>query len=181
MASPNLVLLTNPPAQDTGPTNNQLLTSQDGNILSLAQSVKILQEYVDAIVSALGLDLTTIQSLLPSSLIPTTASVYYKASGSDFTPNLQNGFVQEFTMTGNTTIHAATGTISPGDQLIIILVQDATGGRTVTWDPTFLFPGIFAPDPDPDTASVYLFMANAKQPPDFFLLAAPIIGITPWP
>jgi hypothetical protein len=56
------------------------------------------------------------------------------------TPNLRRGtFVNIAPLTGNITINNPTtsATFSPGTALEITVVQDATGGRTITWGSAF--------------------------------------------
>ena len=42
-------------------------------------------------------------------------------------------------LTGNLTLNAPTGTVSDGQKLTFRLTQDATGGRTLTWNAAFQF------------------------------------------
>lgn len=44
-----------------------------------------------------------------------------------------NGSVQSATLTGNVTTTTMTAGQNIGDELVLILTQDATGGRTITW------------------------------------------------
>ena len=109
----------------------------------------------------------------------TSTSTYYDGgSGTTFTPNYANGSTQVFTLTGNATINAVTGVL-PGQEFILVLVQDATGGRQVTsWDASYLIPGVFGLDPTPATATVFRFIGNAVS--HVFLTATPITQV-PWP
>lgn len=56
-------------------------------------------------------------------------------SGATFTPDCSNGASQIVTLTAACTIAAPTGTpaVPPGSKLFLVLVQDATAGRAVTW------------------------------------------------
>lgn len=66
---------------------------------------------------------------------PTTAS--YAAT---VTPNVDTTDLLNIgALTGNITIGAPTGTPSDGQTLRIRLLQDGTGGRTVTWNAAFAF------------------------------------------
>jgi hypothetical protein len=50
-----------------------------------------------------------------------------------FTPDLAQGRTVMMTLTDNITVNAPTGG-STGDQFTLIFIQDATGGRRITWD-----------------------------------------------
>jgi hypothetical protein len=63
-------------------------------------------------------------------------------TGTAITINLANGTVQDLTLTGNATITMPTAVA--GKSFIIMLNQDATGGRSVTWS-TVAWPGGTAP------------------------------------
>jgi hypothetical protein len=63
-------------------------------------------------------------------------------SSTAITLDLANGTVQIITLTGNATITMPTAT--SGKSFIIMLKQDATGGRSVTWS-TVKYPGGIAP------------------------------------
>lgn len=47
---------------------------------------------------------------------------------------------QSLTLTGNRAMAAPTNP-TDGEPLTLLVIQDATGGRLLTWDPIFLFPG----------------------------------------
>lgn len=63
-------------------------------------------------------------------------------TGTAITVNLANGTVQNLTLTGNATITMPTAVA--GKSFIIMLRQDATGSRSVTWS-TVIWPGGTAP------------------------------------
>lgn len=63
-------------------------------------------------------------------------------TGTAITVNLANGTVQNLTLTGNATITMPTAVA--GKSFIIMLRQDATGSRSVTWS-TVVWPGGTAP------------------------------------
>lgn len=67
---------------------------------------------------------------------PDTAGIFVSYAAT-LTPNVTNGFTQVTAMTGALTINAPTTStpISLGDEFIIAFVQDATGGRIITWNP----------------------------------------------
>lgn len=55
---------------------------------------------------------------------------------STITPSWQNGRIKTITLTGNPTI-AAPYQAATGQEMTFIFTQDATGGRTVTWNSIF--------------------------------------------
>jgi hypothetical protein len=64
-------------------------------------------------------------------------------SGTAFTVDILNGSLQVITLTGNVMFTFPTPTAGRG--LVILLKQDATGGRTATWPMTVKWPGGTAP------------------------------------
>jgi len=60
-----------------------------------------------------------------------------------YTIDLANGSVQILTLTGNCTFTFPTATT--GQSFILLLKQDGTGGRTVTWPSSVEWPGATAP------------------------------------
>jgi len=71
-----------------------------------------------------------------------TETAYTANTGTAITVSLANGTVQILTLTGNATITMPTA--AAGKSFIIILAQDATGSRTVTWS-TVVWPSGSAP------------------------------------
>jgi hypothetical protein len=60
-----------------------------------------------------------------------TETAYTANSGTAITLSLTNGTVQIITLTGNATITMPTAAV--GKSFLLILRQDATGSRSVTW------------------------------------------------
>jgi len=60
-----------------------------------------------------------------------TETAYVANTSTAITVSLTNGTVQIYTLTGNATVTMPAA--SAGKSFIILLRQDATGGRTVTW------------------------------------------------
>ncbi len=90
---------------------------------------------------------TDTQTLSAKTLTNPTVTNYvetpYSANSSTaITLDLTNGTVQIITLTGNATITMPTAT--SGKSFIMLLKQDATGGRTVTWS-TVKYAGGTAP------------------------------------
>lgn len=69
-------------------------------------------------------------------------TLYSANSSTAITINLSNGTFQYITLTGNATITMPTA--AAGKSFILLLAQDATGSRTVTWS-TVVWPGGTAP------------------------------------
>jgi hypothetical protein len=87
---------------------------------------------------------------------------YSANSSTAITLALTNGTVQIITLTGNATITMPTAT--SGKSFILLLKQDATGSRTVTWS-TVKWPGGTAPTIT-STASkqdIYSFFADGTN------------------
>jgi hypothetical protein len=76
-----------------------------------------------------------IGSTVPAAALDVTGQVYSRRSAltyaSTITVNWQNGNVQSVTLTGNPTITFSNG--QDGGRYILIVKQDGTGSRTVTW------------------------------------------------
>ena len=71
-----------------------------------------------------------------------TETLYTANTGTAITVSLTNGTVQQLTLTGNATITMPTA--AAGKSFVIMLKQDGTGSRTVTWS-TVVWPGGTAP------------------------------------
>jgi hypothetical protein len=64
----------------------------------------------------------------------TAVGVQFPSYSSSVTPNPQYGSTTEITLTGNITIaNPAANTYHMGSQMTFIFIQDASGGRTVSW------------------------------------------------
>ena len=85
-------------------------------------------------------------STTPSLTNPTVTNyvetLYSANTGTALTISLANGTVQLLTLTGNATLTMPTAVA--GKSFIIILAQDGTGGRSVTWT-TVSWPSATAP------------------------------------
>lgn len=84
-------------------------------------------------------------------------------TGTAYTINLANGSVQILTLTGNCTFTFPTATA--GRSFILILKQDATGSRTVTWPAAVKWPGGTAPTitSTASKADKYVFTADGSN------------------
>ena len=92
----------------------------------------------------LGSTTSTVGNLTVTNVTVTnyTETLYTANTGTAITVSLTNGTVQQLTLTGNATITMPTA--SAGKSFVIMLKQDATGSRTVTWSGV-TWPGGTAP------------------------------------
>ena len=65
-------------------------------------------------------------------------------TGTAYTIDIAAGTLQQLTLTGNCTFTFPAGTIA-GRSFTLLLSQDGTGGRTVTWPAAVRWPGGTAP------------------------------------
>jgi hypothetical protein len=91
--------------------------------------------------SGTGVVLTT-PALTNPTVTNYVETLFAANTGTAITINLANGTVQDLTLTGNATITMPTAVA--GKSFIIMLNQDATGSRSVTWS-TVVWPGGTAP------------------------------------
>jgi hypothetical protein len=80
-----------------------------------------------------------------------------------YTIDLANGSVQILTLTGNCTFTFPTATA--GRSFFLLLKQDGTGGRTVTWPAAVKWPGATAPTITSTTSKLdkYVFTADGTN------------------
>lgn len=71
-------------------------------------------------------------------------SVVTLADGATISWDLADGLFANVTLGGNRTL-AAPGNLQAGQTMILVVNQDGTGGRTLTWDAVFRFSGGTAP------------------------------------
>lgn len=86
--------------------------------------------------------LTNTPTLTNPTVTNYTETLYTANTGTAITVSLANGTVQQLTLTGNATITMPTA--AAGKSFVIMLKQDGTGSRTVTWS-TVVWPGGTAP------------------------------------
>jgi hypothetical protein len=79
-----------------------------------------------------------------------------------YTIDLANGSVQILTLTGNCTFTFPT--VVSGKGFTLLLLQDATGGRTATWPASVKWPGSTAPTITATASKMdkYVFVANGS-------------------
>jgi hypothetical protein len=89
-----------------------------------------------------GTETLTNKTLTNPTITNYTETLYSANTGTAITVDLANGTVQKLTLTGNATITMPTATA--GKSFVMILAQDGTGSRTVTWS-TVVWPSATAP------------------------------------
>lgn len=94
------------------------------------------------IVSTSATQTLTNKTLTNPTVTNYTETLYTANTSTAITVSLANGTVQLLTLTGNATITMPTA--SAGKSFIIMLKQDATGSRSVTWS-TVTWPSATAP------------------------------------
>jgi hypothetical protein len=84
-------------------------------------------------------------------------------TGTAYTIDLANGTVQILTLTGNCTFTFPTATA--GRSFILLLKQDGTGSRTVTWPAAVKWPGATAPTITSTASKLdkYIFTADGTN------------------
>ena len=113
-------------------------------VVNLVKSI-----YTSTDVTALGeiasgdsVDIPSGSTLTNPTVTNYVETLYSANTGTALTVDLANGTVQNLTLTGNATITMPTAVA--GKSFIIMLRQDATGSRSVTWS-TVVWPGGTAP------------------------------------
>lgn len=92
-----------------------------------------------AIVGTTDIQTLTNKTLTNPTVTNYVETVYTANTGTTLTIDLTNGTVQILTLTGNCTFTFPTATA--GKSFLLLLKQDATGSRTVTWPAAVKWPG----------------------------------------
>lgn len=88
------------------------------------------------------------------------------AFSQSITPAFVAGSVQKIaTLTNNTTINAPSGALVDQQEITFRFQQDATGGRTITWNPIYLF-GVTIPDSSIPTDANAIFYIKFRYDSD---------------
>lgn len=125
-------------------TSGNVLTSNGNVWLSQAPAAATGNVTIGNTTVSLGGTATTIGNLTLSNVTVTnyTETTDTANTGTSYTINVSNGTVQILTLTGNATVTMPTAT--GGKSFLLMLKQDGTGGRTVTWS-TVKWPANTAP------------------------------------
>lgn len=121
-------------------------TSTTGYVVSSDTTGSLVLQTGASSTTALTIDTSQNSTFAGSILNPTvknyTETAYVANTSTALTVSLSNGTIQILTLTGNATITMPTA--AAGKSFVIILRQDATGSRSVTWT-TVNWPSATAP------------------------------------
>lgn len=127
-----------PGSSPTAPTNSQILTAiGSGNPYIVLANVNVANGFT-SITSANITDERTFAGLVAAPTFLANGN-----SGTAATVNWSSATTQSFTLTGNCTFTFSNPVL--GDKLVLILTQDSTGSRTVTWPGSVLWSNDSAP------------------------------------
>ena len=135
-----------PAGGGTGVANNAAMTvTGSGNFAytrTLTAATNVTFPTTGTLSTLAGTETLTNKTLTNPTVTNYTETLFTANTSTALTVSLANGTVQQLTLTGNATITMPTATA--GKSFIILLKQDATGGRSVTWS-TVKYPGGTAP------------------------------------
>jgi hypothetical protein len=91
-----------------------------------------------------------------------TPSVLTLIDAATISWSVSSGLVAQVTLSGNRTFAAPTGLVA-GQTMLLYVIQDATGGRTLTWNAAFKFPGGTPIQPTGTANAIDMFYMSTRD------------------
>lgn len=136
------------------PTHGVNISSSTGNTITVTSNS----------LSSNALQNGDLTSLSGNTIVWGRIPLYTGTFASSYTPAPQSHAIEEVTLTGNVTIGAPLNSLTfPGMTLGLYLNEDATGGRTVTWNSEYTVPASCAMNTAASAVNFFQFQALANN------------------